>query len=532
MKAILPNFSYPLNDNLVPQLHEAMDRGDSFQKNYDPVAKFFSNTIKQQPCVETSFWNLVSEKEKCSKAACETSLNEIFKESRKSFNKDVSAIFSHKDYDASKNLSSPCLDTLRQSTCFSNVWGDPNENHFGDFESTKKITHSLNNSFNEKKPDSNICLTKKKIELKKISEKFNITLERKNETDKIFDSLNDDPTLWNCLAKRIQYRKTKRCPWFSKGKCWLNDQCNYAHDDNELHDRPDLSCTRICVQGSNCSDVHCRFAHSYTELRSTDVFFRTKLCKYWASGVKCPCGIHCRHAHGTQQLRRIQLDTFHDTVQPSQSLISTDQSSKNSKCVMSPSFSFSSLTSSQSNQICVPFLNYPVHDFHEKKKTMSVSIPLKPKSESDNVCKPPSHLIEASSTSPIGLVLEKTNTSMSFLKEKSVDILSPTQTERDISPSTTLSQYDSITSFPTKTRIGLQSPTILEDNNHSIEASSQSIIHLNEILDLAVASSDPELLESSARVLRASLKLKTYNQVELNKTRTENNPLLTTVQKN
>lgn len=71
-------------------------------------------------------------------------------------------------------------------------------------------------------------------------------------------SLNADSPM-NCrttvsrpsdMTRRAQYRKTKPCPWFSRGKCWLSEQCNYAHHETELQVRPDLTCTKLCPKVS------------------------------------------------------------------------------------------------------------------------------------------------------------------------------------------------------------------------------------------------------------------------------------------
>eukprot|EP00920_Eleutheroschizon_duboscqi_P007244 GHVT01016640.1.p1 GENE.GHVT01016640.1~~GHVT01016640.1.p1 ORF type:complete len:789 (-),score=101.01 GHVT01016640.1:2422-4788(-) len=55
------------------------------------------------------------------------------------------------------------------------------------------------------------------------------------------------------------------------------------------------------MQGS-CNDSNCRFAHGRHELRSTDYFFKTNICKYWKDSV-CYAGSACRHAHGEAELR-------------------------------------------------------------------------------------------------------------------------------------------------------------------------------------------------------------------------------------
>lgn len=104
-------------------------------------------------------------------------------------------------------------------------------------------------------------------------------------------------------GRKVQYRKTRVCPWYTSGRCMMGDHCNYAHSQSELRVRPDLTRTRMCPKMESCTDPSCRFAHGSEELRATGAFFRTKLCKFWQKG-SCPAGVHCRHAHGEEQLRQ------------------------------------------------------------------------------------------------------------------------------------------------------------------------------------------------------------------------------------
>lgn len=53
----------------------------------------------------------------------------------------------------------------------------------------------------------------------------------------------------------------------------------------------------LCTRGNNCV-----YAHGDEELRHTDTYFRTKLCKYYAL-QQCNMGNKCRHAHGETELR-------------------------------------------------------------------------------------------------------------------------------------------------------------------------------------------------------------------------------------
>eukprot|EP00923_Selenidium_pygospionis_P011968 GHVN01020439.1.p1 GENE.GHVN01020439.1~~GHVN01020439.1.p1 ORF type:complete len:1128 (-),score=164.11 GHVN01020439.1:348-3731(-) len=79
-----------------------------------------------------------------------------------------------------------------------------------------------------------------------------------------------------------------------------------AHCDGELRPKPDLSRTKLCPdlnKGGSCTKGGaCRFAHQFEDLRATNAFYKTKLCKWWFKG-DCPSGVTCRHAHGQQELR-------------------------------------------------------------------------------------------------------------------------------------------------------------------------------------------------------------------------------------
>ncbi|OEH74142.1 NEK kinase [Cyclospora cayetanensis] len=48
-----------------------------------------------------------------------------------------------------------------------------------------------------------------------------------------------------------------------------------------------------------CKATDCSFAHGFSELRSTDSFYKTQLCLFWLSGR---VGSSCRHAHGEEEL--------------------------------------------------------------------------------------------------------------------------------------------------------------------------------------------------------------------------------------
>merc|ERR1719502_2658966 len=84
-----------------------------------------------------------------------------------------------------------------------------------------------------------------------------------------------------------QFSKTEMCKFYLLGICNKGSACVFAHSENELKSRPDLSCTRLCrvfLQTGQCNDPKCCFAHSKDQLRTTDFFHKTKLCKFWQAG--------------------------------------------------------------------------------------------------------------------------------------------------------------------------------------------------------------------------------------------------------
>lgn len=96
-----------------------------------------------------------------------------------------------------------------------------------------------------------------------------------------------------------QFRKTTMCKFEIMGLCRKGAQCPYAHDPAELQKRPDLSCTKICpefTKTGRCSQADCSYAHSADELRATNLFKKTKPCRFWPTG-HCNHGHKCRFAH-------------------------------------------------------------------------------------------------------------------------------------------------------------------------------------------------------------------------------------------
>lgn len=84
-----------------------------------------------------------------------------------------------------------------------------------------------------------------------------------------------------------------------------NLKCREAYPPNHRPKvRSDLTKTRLCenyIKGI-CRETNCKWAHGRHELRFTDDFYKTSLCKYWLNSV-CYAGPLCRHAHGDAELR-------------------------------------------------------------------------------------------------------------------------------------------------------------------------------------------------------------------------------------
>eukprot|EP00915_Cephaloidophora_sp_WS-2016_P004977 GHVH01006642.1.p1 GENE.GHVH01006642.1~~GHVH01006642.1.p1 ORF type:complete len:473 (+),score=45.72 GHVH01006642.1:577-1995(+) len=65
--------------------------------------------------------------------------------------------------------------------------------------------------------------------------------------------------------------RTKMCSFFKEGKCNKGDQCSFAHNMNQLKDRPDFKKTRLCVafNQNKCMKPYdeCPFAHGEEDLK-------------------------------------------------------------------------------------------------------------------------------------------------------------------------------------------------------------------------------------------------------------------------
>lgn len=106
-----------------------------------------------------------------------------------------------------------------------------------------------------------------------------------------------------------QLFKTEICKFFLEGRCESGEACSYAHEEEEVRNKPDLTRTSMCrnlIRDGACNNKRCRFAHSEEELRATNGFFKMKMCLFAQSG-KCKSGSRCRFAHTTDELRPARL---------------------------------------------------------------------------------------------------------------------------------------------------------------------------------------------------------------------------------
>lgn len=117
------------------------------------------------------------------------------------------------------------------------------------------------------------------------------------------------------LRKRhaLQLFKTDMCKFFLQSRCENGDRCSYAHSQDEVRRKPDLTRTSMCrtmAQTGLCHDVTCRFAHAESELRATHGFFKMKMCGFAQSG-RCKHGKSCRFAHSPEELRPAKPPPMH-----------------------------------------------------------------------------------------------------------------------------------------------------------------------------------------------------------------------------
>lgn len=233
------------------------------------------------------------------------------------------------------------------------------------------------------------------------------------------------------------------------------------------------------------------------------IFFRTKLCKYWSRGIACPLGPHCRHAHGTQQLR-----------------VTTPKASDTQNGV-SPYNSFIEPGGSVAVYASPPMPREPT------KQAVGV-LPFRrcanrqteiQTDETTTVSDPLQHLQwKYENTLPVASPSSQPKNERGLLSEfsSSLSSTSPFRYGTPNSFATHVSKFPHASdtlSFPRPTAkpFSLAGTPYLALKDEQKTCYGEDIIQLNEILHLAVSSRDPELLESSARVLRASLTLKSQS---------------------
>ncbi|EPT24636.1 zinc finger (CCCH type) motif-containing protein [Toxoplasma gondii ME49] len=120
-------------------------------------------------------------------------------------------------------------------------------------------------------------------------------------------SVDSDAARFQCAQtpRKLQFFKTKICPWYHKGGCDRGLACQFAHGLSELRECPDLRKTSLCPnvkRGGSCTIPGCHYAHRVHELRATGQLYKTALCVRWQMG-RCNAGSLCRHAHGKNEMR-------------------------------------------------------------------------------------------------------------------------------------------------------------------------------------------------------------------------------------
>ncbi|CAE7528285.1 Zfp36 [Symbiodinium natans] len=88
---------------------------------------------------------------------------------------------------------------------------------------------------------------------------------------------------------------TRMCKYWKVNRCHLGAECNFAHDEGELRDQPDLVSTQLCFQFARkgfCKNGEaCTFAHGKGELR--------RLAKAGKSGHAAPDHKKVSKRHGS-----------------------------------------------------------------------------------------------------------------------------------------------------------------------------------------------------------------------------------------
>lgn len=69
-------------------------------------------------------------------------------------------------------------------------------------------------------------------------------------------------------------QKTKICSFYLRDACTRGKSCTFAHDEQELQPKPDLSCTKPCpdlLSIGHCTRPDCKYAHNDCEIRQLDI---------------------------------------------------------------------------------------------------------------------------------------------------------------------------------------------------------------------------------------------------------------------
>ena len=93
------------------------------------------------------------------------------------------------------------------------------------------------------------------------------------------------PTVPSTIDSRLF--RTALCRLFQGGTC-NRRVCNFAHGEEELRKKPDLTKTRMChfvIDRGSCRDANCRFAHDQSELRDSNGTWCKVVGNRWSAKV-------------------------------------------------------------------------------------------------------------------------------------------------------------------------------------------------------------------------------------------------------
>ena len=102
----------------------------------------------------------------------------------------------------------------------------------------------------------------------------------------------------------ILYR-TRLCTFFARGRCNRGDMCTFAHGPVDLKPKPDFTQTKLCPLRGRCKNHHCRFAHSWYELR----YVKYKSTRKWSA--YCVKTVH--KGHTSDPVRQVETSALETT---------------------------------------------------------------------------------------------------------------------------------------------------------------------------------------------------------------------------